>query len=137
MTTLTQQTEHGRIPLTHSPAVTPGIWSRGALWAAQIAAAGLFLFSGMLKLAGVPAMVQLFDAIGVGQWFRSATGTIEVASAVLLLVPSLVFYGALALAATMIGAIFTHFFIVGGSPALPGLLLAVTIAVAWGRRNER
>lgn len=137
MTTLTQQTEHGRIPLTHVPAVAASTWSRLALWAGQIAAAGMFLFSGTLKLTGLPAMVQLFDAIGIGQWFRYATGSIEVVSAVLLLVPSLAFLGAVALAATMGGAVFTHLFIIGGSPALPILLLAVTAAVAWGRRNGR
>ena len=137
MTTLTQQTAHGRIPLTHVPLVGPGIWSGRALWAAQIFAAGMFLLSGTLKLAGAPAMVQLFDAIGIGQWFRYVTGSIEVVSAILLLVPSLAFFGALALAGTMVGAIFTHLFIVGGSPAVAVLLLAITSAVAWGRKRDR
>src|SRR5437879_6208684 len=41
-----------------------------ALWAAQLALAGMFLLAGGSKLAGVPVMVGLFDAIGVGQWFR-------------------------------------------------------------------
>lgn len=137
MTTLTQQTQHGRIPLTHEPAVSQRTWTRWALWTGQIVAAGMCLFTGTLKLAGVPMMVQLFDAIGIGQWFRYATGTIEVVSAVLLLVPSLAFYGALTLIATMIGAIFTHLFIIGGSPAPAVVLLAITSAVAWKRGNER
>ena len=106
-----------------------------ALWIAQIGAAGMFLMAGGLKLAGAPAMVQLFDAIGIGQWFRYLTGTIEVVSAILLLVPSLAFFGALALIPTMIGAILTHLFIVGGSPAIPIVLLATTAVIAWARRN--
>lgn len=65
----------------------------------------MFLLAGGSKLAGVPAMVALFDAVGVGQWFRYVTGLIEVSSAVALLVPSLAPFGALALVVTMIGAI--------------------------------
>jgi putative oxidoreductase len=106
------------------------------LWFAQIATAGMVLVVGGSKLAGVPAMVQLFDAIGIGQWFRYLTGTIEVVSAILLLVPSLAVFGALALTATMVGAVFTHLFIVGGNPTIPIVLLATTAAIAWVRRSE-
>ena len=94
----------------------------------------MFLFAGGSKLAGAPMMVQMFDAIGVGQWFRYLTGAIEVTSAVLLLVPSLAFFGALALAATMVGAVVTHLFVIGGSPAMPIVLLAATGTIAWLRR---
>ena len=106
------------------------------LWALQIASAGMFLFSGTLKLTGAPMMVQLFAAIGLGQWFRYFTGGLEVISAVLLLVPSLARFGALALAVTMVGAILTHVFIVGGSPAVPIALLVATTTIAWARRRD-
>src|ERR1043165_8219912 len=94
-----------------------------ALWAIQIVLAGMFLLAGGLKVSGAPPMVALFDTIGVGQWFRYVTGTIEVVSAVSLLVPSLAVFGALALIPTMLGAITAHLFVVGGSPAVPVLLL--------------
>src|ERR1700719_1318064 len=81
-----------------------------ALWIAQVAAAGLFLMAGTSKLAGAPAMVQMFGVIGIGQWFRYLTGSIEVAGAVLLLVPSLARLGGAVLAATMVGAVLTHLF---------------------------
>ena len=106
------------------------------LWALQIASTGMFLFSGTLKLTGAPMMVQLFAAIGLGQWFRYFTGGLEVISAVLLLVPSLARFGALALAVTMVGAILTHVFIVGGSPAVPIALLVATTTIAWARRRD-
>jgi uncharacterized membrane protein YphA (DoxX/SURF4 family) len=64
-----------------------------ALWLTQIALAGMFFLAGGLKLAGVPMMVALFDAIGVGQWFRYVTGSIEVVSAVALLVPAWAAFG--------------------------------------------
>ena len=106
------------------------------LWTLQIASAAMFLFSGTLKLTGAPMMVQLFAAIGLGQWFRYFTGGLEVISAVLLLVPSLARFGALALAVTMVGAILTHVFIVGGSPAVPIALLVATTTIAWARRRD-
>jgi hypothetical protein len=62
------------------------------------------------------------------------TGGIEVISAALLLVPSLAFFGALLLAATMIGAVITHLFVIGGNPAAPIGLLAATSTIAWLRR---
>src|ERR1700682_5416063 len=105
------------------------------VWTLQVGSAAMFLFAGRLKLAGVPLMRQEFGVIGLGQWFRYFTGGLEVISAVLLLVPSLAFFGALALAATMVGAIITHLFIIGGSPAVPIVLLASTAAIAWARSD--
>jgi hypothetical protein len=96
----------------------------------------MFLLAGGSKLAGAAPMVALFDAVGVGQWLRYATGGIEVVSAVALLVPSLAAFGAVALVPTMIGAVATHLFIIGGSPAVPGLLLFGLLVIAWARRGE-
>ena len=68
--------------------------------------------------------------------FRYATGLIEVSSAFALLVPSFAVFGALSLVATMIGAIVTHLFVVGGSPAMPVILLLGSAGVLWARRNQ-
>ena len=106
-------------------------------WALQILSAGMFLFAGFLKLTGDPAMVQTFGVIGLGQWFRFFTGGLEIAAAVLLLIPAWSFYGAMALAMTMVGAVITHLFIVGGNPAPAIVLLATTMIVAWIRENDR
>jgi putative oxidoreductase len=107
-----------------------------ALWSLQIGLAVLFLLSGGSKLGGAPVMVRVFAAIGVGQWFRYATGIIEVVSAVALLVPALALFGAVLLAFTMVGAIATHLLIIGGSPAPPGVLLVGSLVVAWARRER-
>ena len=109
---------------------------RVVLWVGQVLIAVAFLMAGGSKLAGAPAMVAMFDAVGIGQWFRYVTGTIEVGSAIALLVPSLAPYGALALAATMTAAVLTHLFVVGGSP-LPALVLgAASASIAWARRDQ-
>ena len=105
------------------------------LWVLQIAAAGMFLMVGFLKLSGNAQLVGLFEAIGLGQWFRYLTGTLEVAGAFLLLLPRTSGLGALMLAGVMTGAVVTHVFIVGGSPLGAIILLVVTGVVAWGRRQ--
>ena len=102
-------------------------------WVLQILCAAMFLFAGGSKLAGRAGDGRHVRAIGLGQWFRYLTGSIEVGSAVMLLVPSLAFFGALALVVTMVGAMITHLFIVGGSPACAVLLVA-TATIAWLRR---
>src|SRR5713226_3239477 len=106
------------------------------LWILQIGAAGMFLMVGFFKLSGDPQMVGLFDAIGLGQWFRYVTGSLEVLGAVLLLVPRLSGLGALLLVGMMLGAVPTHLFVVGGSPLPALILLIVTGVTAWGRRER-
>ena len=107
-----------------------------ALWMVQVLLAVAFLGSGLAKLAGAPVQVAVFDAIGVGQWFRYLTGLIEAAGAVALLMPSLAPFGAVALVATMVGAIATHLFVIGGSPRGPIVLLLLSLTVAWVRRDQ-
>jgi putative oxidoreductase len=128
MTTTTQVIEHPILEETKGKNIT--------LWVLQAAAAFMFIQAGYMKLSGNPQMVGLFDAIGIGQWFRYLTGSIEVSSAVLLLIPSLAGVGALLLLPTMIGAVLTHAFIIGGNPAPAIFLLVVSGIIAYGRRNR-
>jgi putative oxidoreductase len=107
-----------------------------ALWVLQAATAAMFLMAGFSKLTGVPETVALFDAIGIGQWFRYVTGALEVGGAVLLLVPALAGAGALLLAAVMAGAVLATLFVVGGSPLTPLVLLAVLAVIAYARRDR-
>jgi len=104
-----------------------------ALWSLQILTAAAFLMAGFGKLSGQPMMVETFDKIGIGQWFRYVTGGIEVASAILLLIPRLTPVGAALLVCTMTGAVLSHLMLIGGSP-LPALVLACFAAIIlWGR----
>ena len=82
------------------------------------------------------AMVSLFDALGVGQWFRYVTGVIEVTSGIALLVPSAAIFGAMLLIPTMLSAIVINLFVVPASPVAPFLLLLAAAAVAWARRHQ-
>lgn len=107
---------------------------RRIVWGVRIVLALAFGAAGAAKLAGLPQMVQVFDAIGAGQWFRYLTGLVEVGGAVLLLVPVTGFLGGLLLAATMACAVATHLVLIGGNPA-PAVVLALLSAfVAWRLR---
>ena len=121
---------------THTSPIQRGRAALIALWVVQIALAGMFLLAGGSKLLGASAMVALFDAIGIGQWFRYVTGLVEVGSAVALLMPAFAVFGALTLVPTMIGAIATQLFIVRGSPVPPAVLLLGAAIVALARRHE-
>jgi uncharacterized membrane protein YphA (DoxX/SURF4 family) len=122
---------------TNTPAARPaGKAGNVALWVLQVAAAAMLGMAGFAKLTGAPDMVALFDAVGAGQWFRHATGSLEVLGAVLLLVPALAGVGALLLAGVMLGAVATHLFVIGGSPVIPLVLLAVVAFIAYARRER-
>lgn len=87
-----------------------------------------FVGAGLAKIAGVEMMVDTFETIGVGQWFRYVTGTIEIVAAGLLFVPNKQFFGALLLVCTMAGAIVAHWVWLGPS-AVPALILGVLAGV--------
>jgi putative oxidoreductase len=106
----------------------------GALWVVQVFGATLFFLTGTVKLAGGEQVVQMFAAIGIGQWFRHAMGLIEFASAILLLIPALAGTVALLCIPMMIGTILMHLTI-GGSSGLPIALLIIATIVAWGRKE--
>jgi len=126
------------VTITNDP---PAVGSTGkaanvALWVLQVAAAAMLGMAGFAKLTGAPEMIALFDAVGVGQWFRYATGALEVLGAALLLVPALAGVGALVLASVMLGAVLTHLFLIGGSPVMPLVLLVVVAFIAFARRDR-
>ena len=105
----------------------------------RIAAALLalvFLLSGGTKLAGSQMHIDSFLRWGYPDWFRLVVGTVEVVSAVLLLLPRAAPYAAAALIVVMIGAVGTH--IVAGEMGMavaPAILGAVA---AWvGSRRWR
>ncbi|CAA9483366.1 MAG: hypothetical protein AVDCRST_MAG05-1426, partial [uncultured Rubrobacteraceae bacterium] len=60
-----------------------------ALWALQALLALVFAMSGLAKVFGEQAMVEMFATIGVGQWFRFVVGALEVSGAVGVLIPRL------------------------------------------------
>jgi uncharacterized membrane protein YphA (DoxX/SURF4 family) len=107
-----------------------------ALLVVQLGLALMFLMAGGSKLAGAPAMTGLYDAIGIGQWFRYVTGALEVTGAVLLVIPRVSGLGSALLIPVMLGAITTHLAVLHSSPAMPLALLVGLAFVTWGRRAQ-
>ena len=104
-----------------------------AIWCGQVLIALSLFFAGTSKLAGAEQAIALFDAVGIGQWFRYVTGVLEVVGAIGLVVPSLTILGVSILSAVMAGAVLTHLFVIGGSPLVPLMHLALLLAIGWAR----
>src|SRR5882672_2787706 len=104
------------------------------LWLVSGLVALTFLGAGGAKLAGAAAMVDLYNRVGLGQWFRYFTGVLEVGGAVGLLMPRYAFYAAALLAIVMVGAIVAHLTVLGESP-VPATVLFVLAAIIASLRK--
>jgi putative oxidoreductase len=105
-------------------------------WVLQGIVATAFFAAGAAKLAGAAYMVQLFEQIGLGQWFRYVTGVVEVVGALALIAPGLVWFGGLWLGGTMFFAVLTHVFVLHTSP-VPAIVLGVlNVLIVYLRRDE-
>ncbi|MCC8531237.1 DoxX family protein [Xanthomonas phaseoli] len=73
-----------------------------------------FLAASVMKLSGQPQMVAEFQQIGLGQWFRLLTGSIELIGALLLIRRPTVAIGAALLTCVSIGAFVTQLMVLHG-----------------------
>lgn len=89
-----------------------------------------FVYIGFGKFDETPngEWIRIFERIGFGQWFRHATGVVEILGGVLLVLPRTKIVGAVLLGAAMIGAIITHFTVMHDA-ALSIIPLALLVAV--------
>lgn len=87
-----------------------GAMSDPGAWIIRLAVAIIFVMIGVDKFDSHPnrEWVRIFARIGLGQWFRVATGLIEVAGGALLILPITKRLGAAVLAITMVGACVAH-----------------------------
>lgn len=113
--------------------VRPGVV---VLWVTQVVLAAMFVMASLPKLTGDPVMIELFDAVGAGQWLRYVVGVLELAGAIGLLVPRLCGLAALGLTMLLVGASLTNIVALGASPAIPVGYLLVAAVIAWFRRDS-
>jgi putative oxidoreductase len=111
-------------------------WTSAALWIVRGLLVLAFVAAGGAKLYGVPMLVEEFQHIGLGQWFRYFTGGLEIMGAILLLLPRKAALGALLLICIMTGAVITHLFVIGGSTVPAIVLLALNATVAYAERGQ-
>ena len=111
---------------------------------ARLVVAALLLQTLFFKFTGAAESVAIFETLGVEPWGRIATGVMELAAAVLLLVPSTAGLGALLALGVLSGAIVSHLLwlgieVEGDGGTLFGmavLLFALSGFVAFLRRAE-
>ena len=82
-------------------------------WALQLTVAGILLQTLFFKFTGADESVYIFTTLGVEPWGRIGSGVVELAAAVLLLVPATAPLGALLTMGLMAGAIGSHLTILG------------------------
>ena len=111
-------------------------WSSVGAWALAILLAAMFIGAGWPKLQGLSAMVSRFEAWGYAPWFVPVIGVVEVGGGVMTLVPRLAFFGALLIAADMIGATITHLATGIGSPIFSLAMLGAALGLAWLRADR-
>ncbi len=107
------------------------------VWLVRMAVALFFVTVGWSKFPSDGMWVRIFDQIGLGQWFRSFTGVVQVAGAVLLIVPRVAWLGAAILFLTMLGAAAVQIAVLQ-TPLLaiaPAVLMVITAALVAQARG--
>jgi putative oxidoreductase len=122
-----------------SPAAGSGKGMHVALWALQIVLAVYMLaYAAIPRLFGLGTSIEMFEAIGLGQWFRYFVGALELLGSIGLLIPRLAGLAGLGLAGLMIGATYTNLFVIPGGIwvyVTTGLFILSAI-VAVGRWSD-
>ncbi len=106
-------------------------------WIARILAAVILVQTLFFKFTGSAESVYIFSTLGVEPWGRWLSGAVELVAAVLLLIPSTGWLGALLGLGVMLGAIASHLTRLGivvqdDGGLLFGLALTVSACCAIG-----
>lgn len=113
-------------------------------WVVRIAAAVILLQTLFFKFTGAPESVWIFEQVGAEPWGRIGSGVVELIAAILLLIPSKAWMGAVVALGVMAGAIASHLFVLGievqgDGGTLFALAVVVTLCsgiALWNRRTE-
>lgn len=109
-------------------------------WILRLAVTGVFLSIGADKFNQHSMWVKLFEQIGLGQWFRYLTGILQIAGAVLVIVPRTFLIGIGILACTMAGAtaVWIVRFGAPGNAVIPAVVFIALVAIGFhGARVDR
>ena len=100
-------------------------------WILRIAVAVVFLSVGASKFDAAGFWVKFFDQLGFGAWFRYLTGILQIAGALLVLLPRTFPIGIGLLACTMAGAVAIWIVRFGapGNAIIPGIVLVALVAI--------
>jgi uncharacterized membrane protein YphA (DoxX/SURF4 family) len=82
-------------------------------WLFRLTAAIILLQTLYFKFTGVEESVYIFSTLGIEPYGRIGSGIAELIAAILILIPRTTLFGALMGAGVMLGAIFSHLFVLG------------------------
>lgn len=112
--------------------------SRRAVWAGWVISVLLtllFLVSAVMKLAGIPAVQEGMAHLGLLLSMLTPLSMLEMACAVVYVIPATAVLGAVLLTGYLGGAICTHWRV--GDPFLPQIVLGLLVWLGIYLREER
>lgn len=83
------------------------------LWIIKLTAVVILLQTLYFKFTAAEESVYIFQTLGIEPFGRIGSGVVELIASILLLIPRTTLLGALLGLGTMLGAIFSHIFVLG------------------------
>lgn len=82
-------------------------------WALRLTVAVILLQTLYFKFTAHPDSVHIFSALGIEPWGRIGLGIVELITAILILLPKTKTIGMLTSLGIILGAVFSHFLVLG------------------------
>ena len=98
---------------------------------ARLIAAGILLQTLYFKFTAAPESVYIFTTVGMEPWGRIGSGVVELMAALLLVIPSTVWAGALIGVGVISGAIISHLTILGIEVMEDGGTLSILASIIF------
>ena len=83
------------------------------IWIVKLIAVVILVQTLYFKFTGAEESVYIFTKLGIEPFGRIGSGVVELIASILILIPRTTLLGALMGAGTMLGAIFSHLFVLG------------------------
>ena len=83
------------------------------IWIVKLVAVVILVQTLFFKFSGAEESVYIFQTLGVEPYGRIGSGIVELIASILILIPRTTLLGAILALGTMMGAIFSHIFVLG------------------------
>lgn len=83
------------------------------IWIVKLTAVIILVQTLFFKFTGAEESVYIFQTLGIEPLGRIGSGVVELVASILILIPRTTLLGALLAFGTMVGAIFSHIFVLG------------------------
>jgi uncharacterized membrane protein YphA (DoxX/SURF4 family) len=83
------------------------------IWIVKLTAVAILVQTLFFKFSGAEESIYIFQTLGVEPLGRIGSGIVELFASILILIPRTTLLGALLALGTMVGAVFSHIFVLG------------------------